>query len=546
MKTVTQEVTLRCAPADYEIADDTMKSNLWEKGDEKYVVYNWYREGHEDDLHYTLHHLVFDEEKGFYFVDTVNTDDDITLEEIAARGIVQKFEPKPYDLTTMGTFVNASYDIYKDDDGNIYFANWKKVPFVKTGETLEYGGRTYSIVTQAEGVDFDKLHDTFHTVYTGAYNYTLNANEYHHVGDGTEPEPVYSGKTGECDWRYDPATFTLTISGNGETGGYDEENPAPWSEFTVKNVDIKDGVKGIRSCNFNGTDIESVTIPDSVEHIGMITFRDCKKLREVKLSKNLKSIAGGAFNGCSALEKIDIPDKVESIGPFAFGGCSNLAEIDVPDSLYNVGAGVAENTKWFNDQPNGPVYFGKVFYGYHGGVPKDTVLTIEEGTVAIAAGCMSDASQKENLIAVVFPSTMTRIYAANLFWGCSGLKEAEIPAEVTEIMDKALGYCFDEEVGELVKVKDYTIVGVKGTEAERYAKDNGFAFRTKGGYILGDADGDGVITVMDVTAVQKHIAEINILTGDRFLAADVNRDGVVDISDATLIQKYVADIIDEF
>ena len=174
------------------------------------------------------------------------------------------------------------------------------------------------------------------------------------------------------------------------------------------------------------------------------------------------------------------------------------------------------------------------------------MLTIEEGTVAIAAGCMSDASQKENLIAVVFPSTMTRIYAANLFWGCSGLKEAEIPAEVTEIMDKALGYCFDEEVGELVKVKDYTIVGVKGTEAERYAKDNGFAFRTKGGYILGDADGDGDVTISDATAVQKHASEINILTGDRFLAADVNRDGVVDISDATLIQKYVADIIDEF
>ncbi len=160
------------------------------------------------------------------------------------------------------------------------------------------------------------------------------------------------------------------------------------------------------------------------------------------------------------------------------------------------------------------------------------MLTIEEGTVAIAAGCMSDASQKENLIAVVFPSTMTRIYAANLFWGCSGLKEAEIPAEVTEIMDKALGYCFDEEVGELVKVKDYTIVGEK--------------FRTKGGYILGDADGDGDVTISDATAVQKHASEINILTGDRFLAADVNRDGVVDISDATLIQKYVADIIDEF
>ena len=117
---------------------------------------------------------------------------------------------------------------------------------------------------------------------------------------------------------------------------------------------------------------------------------------------------------------------------------------------------------------------------------------------------------------------------------------------MTEIEDKALGYWRDEEAGEMKKIEGLTIVGVKGSEAERYAKDNGFAFRTKGGYILGDADGDGVITVMDVTAVQKHIAEINILTGDRFLAADVNRDGVVDISDATLIQKYVADIIDEF
>ena len=131
-------------------------------------------------------------------------------------------------------------------------------------------------------------------------------------------------------------------------------------------------------------------------------------------------------------------------------------------------------------------------------------------------------------------------------YGCKNIKEFEIPATVTEIEDKALGYWRDEEAGEMKKIEGLTIVGEKGSEAERYANDNGFAFRTKGGYILGDADGDGVITVMDVTAVQKHIAEINILTGDRFLAADVNRDGVVDISDATQIQKYVADINDEY
>ena len=546
MKTVTQEVILRCAPADYEIADDVMKSNLWEKGDEKYVVYNWYHEGNEDELHYTLHHLVFNEEKGFYFVDTEDTEDDITLEEIAARGIVQKLEPKPYELVTKGTFINASFDVYKDDGGNVYLANWKKIAYVKTGETLEYGGETYNIVTPAAGVDINKLHDTKHIVYTGTYSYKLGSKEYHHKGDGTEPEPVYSGKTGDCDWSYNPETFTLTISGKGETGGYDEDNPAPWSGYTVKNVDIGNGVTSIRSCNFTGSDVESVTIPDSVENIGMITFMNCKKLKELKLSKNLKSIAGGAFNGCTALEKVDIPGKVESIGPFAFGGCTNLKTIGIPDSISDLGAAVFENTKWYAEQPDGPVYAGKAYYGYHGALPANTVIKIKEGTVAIAAGCMSDSYPKENLTGVVFPSTVTKIPAMFLFYDCKNIKEIEIPAAVTEIEDKALGFYTDEGTDEVKKIEGLTFVGEKGSEAERYAKDNGFAFRTKGGYILGDANGDGTVNINDATTVQKHAAELEKLTGDRFAAADVNKDGTVDIIDTTLIQKYAAEIIHEF
>ena len=133
-----------------------------------------------------------------------------------------------------------------------------------------------------------------------------------------------------------------------------------------------------------------------------------------------------------------------------------------------------------------------------------------------------------------------------LFNDCRNIKEFEIPAAVTDIEYGALGYYYDEEEDDLKKIEGLTIVGEKGSEAERYAKDNGFAFREKGSYILGDANGDGSVTVSDVTTVQRHTAELEFLTGDRFAAADVNKDGVVNVDDATLIQKYIAEMITEF
>ena len=59
--------------------------------------------------------------------------------------------------------------------------------------------------------------------------------------------------------------------------------------------------------------------------------------------------------------------------------------------------------------------------------------------------------------------------------------------------------------------------------------------------ICGDVDLDGKITISDVTAIQLHIAELDILSGDALLAADTNGDGTVDITDATHLQLYLAE-----
>ncbi len=60
--------------------------------------------------------------------------------------------------------------------------------------------------------------------------------------------------------------------------------------------------------------------------------------------------------------------------------------------------------------------------------------------------------------------------------------------------------------------------------------------------LLGDANSDGVVSIADVTMIQRAAAEAVTLTDAQKKAADVNGDGAVDISDATLIQQYLADL----
>ena len=65
--------------------------------------------------------------------------------------------------------------------------------------------------------------------------------------------------------------------------------------------------------------------------------------------------------------------------------------------------------------------------------------------------------------------------------------------------------------------------------------------------IPGDVDGDGNVTIFDVTYIQKYLAGVpgyKELTNAQKKAADVDGDGEVTITDATYIQRYLAGIDD--
>ena len=65
-------------------------------------------------------------------------------------------------------------------------------------------------------------------------------------------------------------------------------------------------------------------------------------------------------------------------------------------------------------------------------------------------------------------------------------------------------------------------------------------------YLYGDVDMDTRVTVKDATAIQKHAAELMMITDIALAVADVDGNGSVNVKDATAIQKFAAELIEGF
>lgn len=79
--------------------------------------------------------------------------------------------------------------------------------------------------------------------------------------------------------------------------------------------------------------LEAVTVPEGVCHIGSTAFMGCSNLQKVGLPNSLKAISRATFKWCEKMEEIVIPNSVLHIGDQAFHGCESLVDVIVPNGV---------------------------------------------------------------------------------------------------------------------------------------------------------------------------------------------------------------------
>lgn len=113
--------------------------------------------------------------------------------------------------------------------------------------------------------------------------------------------------------------------------------------ISLKTLVVKDGAASIGGYAFYGcTQLQSVELPDSVTDIGAHAFEGCSDVKSVHISNG--TIGDYAFNGCSAVEDLKIENST-SIGASAFKDCEKVKELVLPKDLTYIGDEAFKNLK---------------------------------------------------------------------------------------------------------------------------------------------------------------------------------------------------------
>ena len=205
----------------------------------------------------------------------------------------------------------------------------------------------------------------------------------------------------------------------------------------LTSVIIGNSVTTIDNSAFYGSSsLTSITIPNSVTRIGESVFSGCSSLTSVSIGNSVTSIGNSVFSGCSCLTSITIPGSVTTIGYMAFYNCSSLTSVAIPNSVTSIGNSAFYGCNSLNSVtiPNRVTSIGSyTFYD----CSSLTSVTIPNSVTSIGDWAFYDCS---SLTSVTIPNSVTSIghYA---FYFCSGLTSVTIPNSVTSIGKQAFYSC---------------------------------------------------------------------------------------------------------
>lgn len=305
---------------------------------------------------------------------------------------------------------------------------------------------------------------------------------------------------------------------------------------SLTDVELPDSIETIAGEAFSGCKkLKKLTLPAGVKELGQWTFSDCKKLEDINLPEGLTDLGLQTFERCTSLKTITIPDSVTKIDGDVFADCTSLAEVKLGKNVTEIAGGAFYNTEIYNNPDNykdGVLYIGDFLINAKKTVAAD--YKVSEGTKAIVDYAFKknsalksitipasvkyvgnySFSKCKNLETVTFSEGIKTI-GHHAFAMCEKLSEVKLPDSVKKVKGfafedctsvkkltlgnklKKIGYAaflycgkfksikIPESVTEIdeyafaLDVKSLTIVGVKDSAAEKYAKKHGLKFKDK-------------------------------------------------------------------
>ena len=240
------------------------------------------------------------------------------------------------------------------------------------------------------------------------------------VGDMYDYEDYLGYK---APWAYYEIEHVSVSNGITSIGAY-----AFYSCTQLEILDIPESVSKIGEAAFMGTGIQSINL--QIEELGNYAFKDCHSLHSVVLQSGVKAIGDGCFSGDYLLSSLTIPETVNHIGADAFNGCAawyqaqtedfvilgdgilckylgSDTEITVPDSVKQICANTFIS----------PIYLF---------LPDGETVSLDKPNTAITK--------------IIIPDTVSAI-ANSTFRDLAGLQAVELPAHLKEIGNEAFYGC---------------------------------------------------------------------------------------------------------
>ena len=261
-------------------------------------------------------------------------------------------------------------------------------------------------------------------------------------------------------------------------------------------INFPDNLEIIDSAAFVNCVALELAVPDdekgwapSIIYIGDRAFKNCKKLKEIRIPRSVKEIGTEAFAKCTALESVEIPKDVLVISHNMFEACSSLRHVELKENNREI---VIQSEAFKRCTNLASIKYsrrisiiGKSAFEKCENLKKislgdkltDILDSAFKGCISLEEIDLSTTSLRrinrsvfegcKNIERVILPSTLSFI-AARGFGGCCKLNHIYLPDSINRIGEFAFYGCqvldmdsFGQNVG---KIRDFCAFSVKSID----------------------------------------------------------------------------------